>query len=349
MVPRASDVSDDRQPGVTHRRQGGRANRDRPEAGRQLIGWVTPLSRSEGSETVYRAEEAPELFPADGGTRPNLVRRNAARARSAFFIVPLNLARVVLAWIWTICLGTPLVAFIYARYWYGLLRAELGRPDILDRALEANAYLAGWIAQHLWTSFLFMLINVPLRVRELVPVDWSQTHVICSNHTSLLDILALVRVVPPPFRFVAKRELTHWPIVGWALRPAGQVIIDRSDREQAIQSIAEAAARSIRGQVIFFVEGTRSRTGQLQPFKKGAFHFAVRNQLPVLPVAIRGSYSALAKLPWWRLRSGVEIEIRFCAPIQLTAISSAAGIDTQVEILRSDTRVAIAGALEASD
>ena len=243
--------------------------------------------------------------------------------------------------------GAPLVAVIYLRYWYGLARARLGDSVALDRVLEANAYLAGWVARHLWTSVLFALVNVPLRVRELVPVEWSRSHVVCSNHTSLLDILALIRVVPPPFRFVAKRELTRWPIVGWALRPAGQIIIDRSDHAQAMQSIGEAALRKIRGQVIFFVEGTRSRTGQLQPFKKGAFHFAVHNRMPVLPVAVRGSYDVLAKLPWWKLRSGRAIEIRFCPPIEPTATSCPAEVDSRVEALRFETRQAIAAALAA--
>ena len=256
-----------------------------------------------------------------------------------------NLLRVALSWVWTLIVGTPLIVVIYLRYWYGLARAALGQSASLDRALEANAYLAGWVAQHLWTNVLFLLLNVPLSVRELTPVDWSKAHVICSNHASLLDILALIRIVPPPFRFVAKRELTYWPIIGWALRPAGQIIIDRSDRAQAIQSISEAAGRKIRGQVIFFVEGTRSRSGLLQPFKKGAFHFAIRNRLPVLPVGVRGSYGVLAKLPWWRLRSGRAIEVCFCPPIEPGAVSNPAEIDLEVEALRSVTREAIAGVL----
>src|SRR5262249_60845222 len=130
--------------------------------------------------------------------------------------------------------------------------------------------------------------GVGLGVLSSPPIDWPKPPVFCPTHSSLFDILALVRVVPPPFRFVAKRELLSWPIVGWALRPAGQIVVDRSDRARALRSIAEAALRKIRGQVIFFVEGTRSRTGQLLPFKKGAFHFAVDHRIPVLPTAIRG-------------------------------------------------------------
>lgn len=270
----------------------------------------------------------------------------AKEALGGGVLVLTNLARIAASWIWTFIVGTPLVVVIYVRYWYGLLCTLFGRLNVLDHVLETNAHLAGWVAQRLWTSVLLPVLNVPVRVRESLPIDWSKAHVICSNHTSLLDILALIRVVPPPFRFVAKRELLRWPIVGWALRPAGQIIVDRSDHQQAIQSIGEAAVRKIRGQVIFFVEGTRSRTGRLQPFKKGAFHFAIRNQLPILPVAVRGSYDILAKLPWWRLHGGREIEINFCAPIQPARPALAEDIGPQVEALRADTRNAIAAGLE---
>ncbi|MFI4932896.1 MAG: lysophospholipid acyltransferase family protein, partial [Burkholderiales bacterium] len=253
-----------------------------------------------------------------------------------------NCLRISLCAAWTAVVGTTLVVVLYPRYWYGLLRARLGRSDVYDRVIEANAHFAGWVAQNVWTRVLLALTGIRLRVHELIPVDWSRTHVICANHASLFDIFALIRVLPPPFRFVAKRELVRWPFFGWTLRPAGQIIIDRADHGGALRSIAEAALRNIRGQVIFFVEGTRTLTGELQEFKKGAFHFAVGNRLPVLPTAIRGSFAALAKRPWWRLQPGNEIEVLFCRPIE----TPAAGVDA-VDALRAATRVEIARALSA--
>ena len=261
-------------------------------------------------------------------------------------IVILNCIRLFLAGVWTTILGTPLMVIIYVRYGYGLVRAKLGRRDVLDQTMEANARLCGWVAQRLWTGVLFALAGIRLRVRELVPVDWSAPHVICANHASLFDILALLRVVPPPYRFVAKRELLSWPIIGWALRPAGQIVIDRADRSVALRSIAEAAVRHIRGQVIFFVEGTRSRTGQLLPFKKGAFHFAIDNRLPILPTCIRGTHAVLAKLPWWRMRTGRNIDITFCRSIDPPTSGIVA--DAVGNLLES-TRQQIAAALTTSE
>ncbi|MFQ5666710.1 MAG: 1-acylglycerol-3-phosphate O-acyltransferase [Candidatus Binatia bacterium] len=259
----------------------------------------------------------------------------------------LNVIRVFLAGVWTTIVGTPLVVALYSRYWYGLAWARLGRHDVLDRVLEANTRLAGWVTQRLWSAGLLALAGIRLRVRELVPVDWNVAHVICANHASLFDILALVRVVPPPFRFVAKRELLKWPIIGWALRPAGQIVVDRGDRGRALRSMAEAAARKIRGQVIFFVEGTRSRTGQLLPFKKGAFHFAIDNRLPVLPSAVSGSHAVLAKLPWWRLRPGRDIDICFCRPIAPPVVPAGDATSGAVGALLNATHDEIATALAA--
>ncbi len=260
-------------------------------------------------------------------------RREGPGALAVF----LNWLRVLVCGAWTALLGLPLLVVIYLRYGYGLLRSQLGRVDVLDRVLEANARLAGWVAQRLWVDVLFAVAGVGLRVRELIPVDWAKAHVICANHTSLFDILALIRAVPPPFRFVAKRELLRWPIIGWALPPAGQIIVDRADQAGAIRSIAEAAMRKIRGQVIFFVEGTRSRTGALQPFKKGAFHFAIDHHLPILPTAIRGAFATLGRVPWWRLATGHVIEICFCRPIEPAG--------RMVEALSDQTRAAIVAAL----
>ncbi len=255
----------------------------------------------------------------------------------------MNVVRLILASVWTALLGAPVLVVVWTRYLWGRLQQSLGFPERLDRAIAHNTYFACWVAQRLWTGVLLAIAGIRLKVREAVPIDWQRTHVICANHASIFDILALVRVVPIPFRFVAKRELVKWPIIGWALRPSGQIVVDRQNRASALRAIAEAAARKIRGQVIFFVEGTRSRTGELLPFKKGAFHFAIDHRLPILPAAICGSYAALARVPWWRLNPGRTIEIRFSSPIEVE-VDGHLG----VEQLIARTREQIATELQAS-
>jgi 1-acyl-sn-glycerol-3-phosphate acyltransferase len=96
--------------------------------------------------------------------------------------------------------------------------------------------------------------------------------------------------------------------------------------------------------VIFFVEGTRTLTGDLLPFKKGAFHFAIDNQLPILPAAVCGTYATLAKRPWWQLNAGHQIEVVFCSPIQPPA-APAHGERAQIEALLNATHTQIADLL----
>ncbi len=262
--------------------------------------------------------------------------------------VLLNVLRVLAAMVWTAIVGIPVMIVIYIRWGYGLIRAWRGRGDVLDRMLEGNAVVTCWAAQRLWASVLLPMCGVRVRAREQAQVDWALSHVVCANHASLFDILALVRVVPVPFRFVAKRELLKWPVIGWVLRPGGQIVIDRAKHDEAIRAIAQAAQHRIRGQVIFFVEGTRTRTGELLPFRKGAFHFAMDQQLPILPTAVCGSYSVLAKLPWWRLRPGRDIEVVFCSALPPPALGPAQSVATAVEASLVATRARISSALEQS-
>jgi len=229
--------------------------------------------------------------------------------------IALNLGRVLIAVAWTSLVGMPLVMVIYTTYRLGRLASLCGRDDILTRILGWNARATGVVAQSWWAPMLLRISGVTTWRHETQAIDWQRSYVVCSNHASIFDILALVRALPMPIRFVAKRELLKWPVIGWSLRPSGQIVVDRQRREAAVHSIEEASRHNIGGQVIFFVEGTRTRTGELMPFKRGAFHFAVRNRMPVLPVAVVGSFNALARLPWWRLHPGRKIGVVFGAAI----------------------------------
>jgi 1-acyl-sn-glycerol-3-phosphate acyltransferase len=112
-----------------------------------------------------------------------------------------------------------------------------------------------------------------------------------ANHQSAVDIVAMLGLVPPSTRFVAKQELFRVPVFGWALAASGCVAIDRGNRAEAIRSLGVAAGKIRDGRsVVLFPEGSRSRDGSLAPFKKGAFHLAVQAGVPVVPVAIVGSF-----------------------------------------------------------
>lgn len=262
--------------------------------------------------------------------------------------IALNILRVLGAIAITTAAGAPMLCVIYVNYIYGLISARLGHPERLNRALAWNAWLAGTVAQRFWARPLLDLCSVRATFRYAVPVDWTVSHVICANHASIFDILALVAVVPPPFRFVAKRELLKWPIIGWTLRPAGQIVVNRSDHAGSAAKIHMEAARGIGGQVIFFVEGTRTPTGELLPFKKGAFHFALDANLPILPTAITGSFGVLAKVPWWRMHPGRDIEVVFGSAVPVTPPADESARHDEVERLLTAAREQIGAAMRSS-
>jgi 1-acyl-sn-glycerol-3-phosphate acyltransferase len=112
-----------------------------------------------------------------------------------------------------------------------------------------------------------------------------------ANHLSTLDIWVMAPVLPVTTRFVSKRTIFWIPVLGQAMAVAGFIPIDRKDRKSAIRSLSRATETIRRGaSVILFPEGTRSRDGRLARFKRGSFHLALEAGVPVVPVAISGTY-----------------------------------------------------------
>jgi 1-acyl-sn-glycerol-3-phosphate acyltransferase len=146
-----------------------------------------------------------------------------------------------------------------------------------------------WLARRVWGPSCLWLAGCRRLGAPLPPLPTGPLIFAC-NHESALDIWALVEYLPRSVRFVAKRELFHVPVFGWYLRLGGHVPVDRGDRARAIASLREAAARVRAGtSLIVFPEGTRSRDGRVQPFKKGPFALALESGVPVVPVAVAGS------------------------------------------------------------
>lgn len=158
-----------------------------------------------------------------------------------------------------------------------------------------------------WAGRLLAVTDLPVETRGLERVPPAGC-VYAVNHASFVDVWVLVARLPGSVRFVAKRELYRIPIFGWALRATGQIPMDRRDREAAARSY-RSAADVVRGgrSVIVFVEGTRTWTGRLGEFKKGAFVLAIAAGAPVVPVYLRGTRAAMPRGSLWLRRRPVTL------------------------------------------
>ena len=148
---------------------------------------------------------------------------------------------------------------------------------------------------YFWSKVSLRISRVKVVVKGLEQIDLDAPYIFVSNHASMSDIAAMLATFPHT-RIMFKKELSYVPIWGWALRWGRHIMVDRARAGEAMKSI-ERAADAIRsgGSVILFAEGTRSRDGKLQPFKRGAFSLATKSGVPIVPVTINGSFRVLPK------------------------------------------------------
>jgi 1-acyl-sn-glycerol-3-phosphate acyltransferase len=145
-----------------------------------------------------------------------------------------------------------------------------------------------------WSRVWLVTSGTHLEVEGSDNIDPSRSYVVVANHLSAFDIMACLLAVPLPIRFLAKKELFRVPVLAQGMRMVGIIEVDREARG-AIHSEVNRQSRELieKGRsLIIYAEGTRPRNGVMKPFKKGAFTMAIRSGLPILPLAIHGSYEA---------------------------------------------------------
>ncbi len=210
--------------------------------------------------------------------------------------------------------------------------AVMGTLGILSCLLVPGGTLFTRVAR-LWARMVLGTCRVRVRVTYHPSLDAARPAIYMSNHQSLFDIPALALAMPTDFRMVPKRELLFIPIFGQALWLAGFIFVNRKDRAGAIRSLDRAALRVERGaSIVIFPEGTRSKDGQLLPFKKGGFVLALKAGVPIVPVSLRGSRDVLPRGSL-RIRPGT-IEAVFGAPIATSAYS----LDTKERLIEQVRR-----------
>jgi 1-acyl-sn-glycerol-3-phosphate acyltransferase len=200
--------------------------------------------------------------------------------------------------------------------WVAAATLVMGLLVIALSLSGASATVTHRVAQT-WGRSILAVSGVRVRVVGRERIGPAAAFICMSNHQSNFDIPVLLGFLPLPFRWLAKAELFKIPIFGRAMRGAGYIPIDRSDRPAAIASLRQAAAAVRSGvSVVIFPEGTRSPDGTLRPFKKGGFVMAIEAGVPIVPVALRGTFDIMPK--GRLLIRPAEVFMEIGAPIAVT-------------------------------
>jgi 1-acyl-sn-glycerol-3-phosphate acyltransferase len=172
---------------------------------------------------------------------------------------------------------------------------------------------------HFWSKAVLWVSGVKVVVRNPQYVSRTESRVYVSNHVSWFEIFALATVIDR-YRFVAKKEIQRVPLFGRAAGAVAAIYIERQNRKAAFGSYEKAAERIKGGlNVAVYPEGTRGRSYELRPFKKGPFVLAIAAQVPIVPLISWGSKEVQAKGEI-AIHSGT-IELTFLEPVETKGLT----------------------------
>lgn len=170
----------------------------------------------------------------------------------------------------------------------GLVTAVLGSIAVVVGLFSKRTAVR---VTHLWGRTCLRIVGVPVAVEGLDHLARDGRYVIMANHESSLDIVVLLTALPSSveLRFLAKKSLFAIPFLGWAMKSAGFIPVDREDRSTAAATLNQTLDEVARGgSPLVFPEETWTTDGRLLPFARGGFLVALKAGLPILPVGLEG-------------------------------------------------------------
>lgn len=167
----------------------------------------------------------------------------------------------------------------------------------------------------LWGKVALLANRVKVELTGIEHLKNGGPYIFMSNHQGSYDIFALLGSLPIQFKWLAKKELFSIPFFGWTMASAGYISIDREGTRETVVAMNEAAKKIGDGlSVVIFPEGSRSLNGKLQSFKKGGFSLAIKSQVPIVPITIKGSREIMP--PGHLSVKPGKIKIRIGEPIE---------------------------------
>jgi 1-acyl-sn-glycerol-3-phosphate acyltransferase len=187
------------------------------------------------------------------------------------------------------------------------------------------------------------MVRVRVEVSGLELLDPNQTYIFTPNHQSLIEVPLFVAYLGRNPAYLGKKEVFKYPIFGYGIRLIGMVPVDRSNSPAAVESAKLATENLRRGKsFVVYPEGTRSRDGNMLPFKKGAFMMAIDAGVPVVPVTVSGASKIMPKAQVKVFPSTVRITVH-------EPISSAGYSKENVVELMERTRAKVFSALDEAE
>jgi 1-acyl-sn-glycerol-3-phosphate acyltransferase len=190
---------------------------------------------------------------------------------------------------------------------------------LVNRSSHAQIRVARvWARSLLWIVGVKVVVEGMDRVRSIDKCVWT------SNHVSYMDTPVMLANIPTQFFFLAKSQLFKIPFLGWHLSRAGHISVPLDDPRASLRTLSQAAKwiKERNVSLLFFPEGGRSESGELQEFKDGAAYIAIKAQVPLVPIALVGIRDILP-MHTLDFRRGT-IQLRFGQPIPTSGLTTQA-------------------------
>ena len=216
----------------------------------------------------------------------------------------------------------------------------VGLIRLVTMPFDKGAYHAGYVFRKLTPIHSALSPQWKFSTSGSLPDDMRRPYVAVANHESFVDIL-LISHLPTEFKWLSKAEIMRIPVLGWMMRLARDIPLERGDTTSGRAALDQARERlATNVSVMIFPEGTRSKTGEMRKFRAGAFKLAIEGQHPILPIAVHGTRDCLRKNDWRLGRA--RAEVRVLEPISTEGLT----ID-DLSALRDRVRAAIEAGRQA--
>ena len=194
----------------------------------------------------------------------------------------------------------------------------------------------GYYPPKWWSRLTCWLALCRIKVSGRENLDPKQSYVFIANHQGAFDIFLVYGFLNQNIKWVQKQSLRNIPFVGYASEKAGHVFVDNSSVVARIATIKKAKEKLEAGtSMVIFPEGSRTETGKMTRFKRGAYQIAIDMKLPIVPMTINGAYDVL-KIGSANLKIGRKMELIIYPPVSTDSLS-----DSDIQRLITQTRETI--------